>query len=314
VLCVSIIGCVWLPLVYNMHELSHSCLFLAMTERRSSFGYWLRRKPKALDLTQVELASRAGCVVTTIKKLETGTRRPSRQLVERLADALQLTSDERARLLAVAGSSSPIPLSPRSAQPGTDAVPSPPAAPLPSVLPSPPAPPARSWEHRWHCRGDSRAGGACHSPRAAGTGCSAVRRRRTIRASHHAPIWPAERFELDRHTIELRSRLPAPIRSQLWREGQAFSIEKAIAYARADGAARIAPKPTSRIATLTERERQVAALIARGMTNRAIAEALVISERTVERHVANMFAKLDVGSRAQIAAFAVEEGLTHPSV
>jgi DNA-binding NarL/FixJ family response regulator len=37
----------------------------------------------------------------------------------------------------------------------------------------------------------------------------------------------------------------------------------------------------------------------------------VISERTVERHVANIFAKLDFGSRTQIAAFAVEEGLLH---
>ncbi len=40
-----------------------------------------------------------------------------------------------------------------------------------------------------------------------------------------------------------------------------------------------------------------------------IAETLVISERAVERHVANMFAKLDVGSRTRIAALAAEAGL-----
>jgi hypothetical protein len=51
-------------------------------------------------------------------------------------------------------------------------------------------------------------------------------------------------------------------------------------------------------------------LIAQGATNSAVAETLVISERTVERHVANIFAKLDLRSRAQIAVFAVETGLT----
>jgi DNA-binding NarL/FixJ family response regulator len=73
----------------------------------------------------------------------------------------------------------------------------------------------------------------------------------------------------------------------------------------------MAPRPPTRIGSLTEREREVAALIAQGATNRAIAEALIISERTVERHVANIFAKLDLGSRTQIAVLAVEEGLTH---
>jgi predicted ATPase/DNA-binding CsgD family transcriptional regulator/transcriptional regulator with XRE-family HTH domain len=133
----------------------------------------------------------------------------------------------------------------------------------------------------------------------------------TIRASSPAPIWPAERFEIDRHTEELRARLPAPARAQLWRDGQAFSLEQAIAYALADEGPTAPQNPPSRIGSLTEREREVAALIAQGATNRAIAEALVISERTVERHVANIFAKLDLGSRTQIAVLAVEEGLTH---
>ncbi|HEU5103873.1 MAG TPA: LuxR C-terminal-related transcriptional regulator [Roseiflexaceae bacterium] len=134
----------------------------------------------------------------------------------------------------------------------------------------------------------------------------------TIRASNPAPIWPAERFEIDRHTRELRARLPAPICTQLWHAGRAFALEQAITYALADEARATVQKPPTRIGSLTEREREVAALIAQGAKNRAIAEALVISERTVERHVANMFAKLDLGSRTQIAALAVHEGLTHP--
>src|ERR687885_357613 len=111
-----------------------------MTERRLSFGYWLRRQRKAMDLTQAELAARAGCVLTTIKKIETGARQPSRQLVERLADVLALSDDERVMLLAAVGSSSPTTLPPLSAQPGTDVAPSLAAAPLPSALPAPPDP------------------------------------------------------------------------------------------------------------------------------------------------------------------------------
>ena len=75
-----------------------------LTEHELSFGYWLRRRRKALDLTQAELAAQAGCVVTTIKKIETGTRRPSRQLAERLVTALALSGEERARLLAAIAS------------------------------------------------------------------------------------------------------------------------------------------------------------------------------------------------------------------
>jgi DNA-binding CsgD family transcriptional regulator len=60
---------------------------------------------------------------------------------------------------------------------------------------------------------------------------------------------------------------------------------------------------------LTAREREVAALIARGCTNRQIAEALVVAEATAVRHVANILNKLGMGSRAQVAVWAVEQGL-----
>jgi len=54
----------------------------------------------------------------------------------------------------------------------------------------------------------------------------------------------------------------------------------------------------------------VALLIARGLTNPAIAATLIISERTVHRHVANIMDKLDLRSRAQIAVWVAEHGLT----
>ena len=53
---------------------------------------------------------------------------------------------------------------------------------------------------------------------------------------------------------------------------------------------------------LTRREREVAALIAEGLTNRQIAERLVISERTADTHVANILGKLGCATRAQVAA------------
>lgn len=60
---------------------------------------------------------------------------------------------------------------------------------------------------------------------------------------------------------------------------------------------------------LTEREREVAALVALGHTNREIGETLFLSERTVAVHVANTLAKLGFGSRAQIAAWATSRGI-----
>jgi DNA-binding CsgD family transcriptional regulator len=61
---------------------------------------------------------------------------------------------------------------------------------------------------------------------------------------------------------------------------------------------------------LTEREMQVLRLIAAGHTNRAIAGALHISEKTVARHVSNIFTKLGLSSRSAATAYAYEHGLT----
>jgi DNA-binding NarL/FixJ family response regulator len=60
---------------------------------------------------------------------------------------------------------------------------------------------------------------------------------------------------------------------------------------------------------LTEREREIAVLIARGQINREIAEALVVGERTVETHISNILSKLGFSSRRQIAEWALAKGL-----
>src|SRR5262245_34817494 len=61
----------------------------------ASFGYWVRRRRKALDLTQDALAERVGCSVMTVRKIEGDIRRPSRQIAERLAVCLEIPTHER---------------------------------------------------------------------------------------------------------------------------------------------------------------------------------------------------------------------------
>lgn len=66
----------------------------------TSFGYWVRRRRKALDLTQSDLARQVFCALSTIKKIELDERRPSRHMAERLADCLFLQGTERDAFLA----------------------------------------------------------------------------------------------------------------------------------------------------------------------------------------------------------------------
>jgi DNA-binding NarL/FixJ family response regulator len=64
---------------------------------------------------------------------------------------------------------------------------------------------------------------------------------------------------------------------------------------------------------LTEREREVAVMIAQGNSNQMIADALVVTKRTVETHIGNIMFKLGCTSRTQIAVWAVETGLVSRS-
>jgi DNA-binding NarL/FixJ family response regulator len=71
----------------------------------------------------------------------------------------------------------------------------------------------------------------------------------------------------------------------------------------------IGVKPPSRADGLTGREIEVLAQIATGKTNRDIASGLFISEKTVARHVSNIFVKLGVTSRAAATAYAYKHDL-----
>lgn len=60
-----------------------------------SFGEWLRHRRRELDLTQEELARQVGCARITVRKIEAGQMRPSKQLVELLMEQLRIAADER---------------------------------------------------------------------------------------------------------------------------------------------------------------------------------------------------------------------------
>ena len=67
-----------------------------------SFGTWIKRRRRALDLTQQELAQRVGCSNSLIFKIESDERRPSRQIAELLAQHLEIPPNERDLFLKVA--------------------------------------------------------------------------------------------------------------------------------------------------------------------------------------------------------------------
>jgi predicted ATPase/transcriptional regulator with XRE-family HTH domain len=66
------------------------------------FGEWVKRRRKALDLTQNELSQRAGCSIFTVRKIESGERRPSKQLAELLANALEISPEEKQTFIRIA--------------------------------------------------------------------------------------------------------------------------------------------------------------------------------------------------------------------
>jgi len=69
-----------------------------------SFGEWLKSRRKSLDLTQEELAQRSACSVFALRKIESGERRPSRQLAGLLAAALEIPPDDQKTFIQLARS------------------------------------------------------------------------------------------------------------------------------------------------------------------------------------------------------------------
>jgi DNA-binding NarL/FixJ family response regulator len=73
-----------------------------------------------------------------------------------------------------------------------------------------------------------------------------------------------------------------------------------------------APRRHARLDELTEREREVMALVAAGLTNDEIAYRLVVSPATAKTHVSRLMGKLEARDRAQVVVIAYETGLVQP--
>ncbi len=128
------------------------------------------------------------------------------------------------------------------------------------------------------------------------------------------PMLPDEVDRLAPVRHALRDTMGADGIAAAMDEGRALSQQEAIAEAMAVGADPVDPSTLSeerRLAAhgLTARELEVLRLLAQGQSNRDIGEALFISQATAARHVANIYTKLDIGTRAQATAYAHEHGL-----
>lgn len=118
-------------------------------------------------------------------------------------------------------------------------------------------------------------------------------------------IWPANMADYQRGVALLRARLDAETLDIAWRAGRERPGEEVLIEA-------LAPEPAVDLgaqSSLTPREREVSALVARGLTNRQIGAELFITEGTARLHVKHILQKLGFTSRAQISAWAVEHGV-----
>jgi predicted ATPase/DNA-binding SARP family transcriptional activator/DNA-binding CsgD family transcriptional regulator len=127
-----------------------------------------------------------------------------------------------------------------------------------------------------------------------------------IRRAFEAPWGPTDRLLYEPWLVVARDRLDEGTWETEWTEGKVMGLEGAIEYAlfgnEPVASAPKQPTPTEQQPALTRREREVATLITQGLTNRRIAEALFVSERTVDHHVASILKKLGIRSREQVAS------------
>ena len=125
-------------------------------------------------------------------------------------------------------------------------------------------------------------------------------------------------FEASQARIELATSLVALGRTELAEREATAALDRVLelgAEAEAERARRLlrvsirGDGDARRLSGITRREHEVLALLSEGLTNRQIAERLVVSEHTVHRHVTNILRKLGLSSRTAAAAYAVRSGL-----
>jgi predicted ATPase/class 3 adenylate cyclase/DNA-binding CsgD family transcriptional regulator len=130
-----------------------------------------------------------------------------------------------------------------------------------------------------------------------------------VYGTYGLPPYPAENQWIRRLTARTQAHLDATTWSAARANGRDMTKRDAVALGlEALAAVTTATHPSSEAeglpaSLLSAREREVAGLVAQGLTNRQIAARLVIAERTVDTHVGNILSKLGLGSRTQVAAW-----------
>jgi predicted ATPase/DNA-binding NarL/FixJ family response regulator len=111
----------------------------------------------------------------------------------------------------------------------------------------------------------------------------------------------------DKCERQLRAALGDAAFAEAVDHGRSLPYDDVIAYALEEQKEPVPAPPVDRSSTLTRRERQIADLLAQGLSNKEIAATLVISIRTAEGHVENVLAKLGFTSRARVAAWSTQQ-------
>jgi predicted ATPase/DNA-binding CsgD family transcriptional regulator/Tfp pilus assembly protein PilF len=136
-----------------------------------------------------------------------------------------------------------------------------------------------------------------------------------VREAIGVGLSPMDRTMLDHWLVPLRQGLGPEASTRGWETGRATALEQAVEMAlvvtQPSAPRRTRPSASSLqlVTILSPREQQVAALLARNLSNRQIAGQLVITERTVAAHIEHILDKLGFASRHQVSAWAAERGL-----
>jgi non-specific serine/threonine protein kinase len=136
--------------------------------------------------------------------------------------------------------------------------------------------------------------------------------------TYHDVLLPYEHNLYERNVALVSARLGEATFAAAWAEGRRLATEQVTELAQTMDLTSTAESVLRRTVVspipggLTKREREVAALVAQGKSNREIAQTLVVSEYTVASHVSNILSKLEFSSRTQIVSWAIEKGLARP--
>ena len=132
-----------------------------------------------------------------------------------------------------------------------------------------------------------------------------------LRVRLGTPLSAVDRGSVEQWQDRARAALDQATAATAWSDGHAMPADQVAheAFRTADTGRADGPAESEEFRRITPRERQVAVLVAQGLRNRQIGDALGLTEHTVEVHVSNILGKLAFSSRAQLAAWTTEHGM-----